>query len=86
MQREPPRGKPLPEREDKAQEREGSKDDGGVHLLKDDRKSKVEAGRLFGFRMLVENKHAVWRKVIITGEGFARKVIVHRFEKLDANG
>ena len=75
MQRESPRCEPLPEREGKAQEREGGKDDGGVHLLKDDRKSDVEAGRLFGFRMLVENKHAVWRKVVITGERAAREEI-----------
>ena len=71
VQWESPRCEPLPECKCKAQERERGENDGGIHLLKDDRRSDVEAGRLLGFRMFVENKHAVWREVVIAGKRFA---------------
>ena len=35
--------------------------------------------------MLIEHKHTVRRKVIISGEGIARQEIVHRLVELDAH-
>ena len=86
VQGKSPRGEPLPEREGKAQQREGSESGfGKIHRRKTNRKSGV-AARHFVFGMFVEDEHAVRRKVVVAGEGVAREEVVHGLVKLDAHG
>ena len=82
----PPGGEPLPKQQGNAQQgQDGESGFEAIHRRKTNRKSGVGA-RNFMFGMLVQHEHAVWREVVIAGEGVAGEVVVHRLVKLDAHG